>query len=90
MDRQQLHERLRQLHSELQQVELVDEGERQTHARLMADIRELLEKQEGHDLQKYKLLDEGLKGSLAKFEASHPTVTTLMGETIDMLAKMGI
>ena len=90
MDRQQLHERLRQLHSELQQVELADEGERQTHARLMADIRELLEKQEGHDLHKYKLLDEGLKESLAKFEASHPTVTTLMGETIDMLAKMGI
>ena len=90
MDRQQLHERLRQLHSELQQVELADDSERQSLGRLTADIQELLDKQEGQDSQKYKQLDEGLKESLAKFEASHPTVTALMGETIDMLAKMGI
>lgn len=90
MDRQHLHKRLQQLHSELQQVEVIDESERQTLEQLTADIQELLDKQEGHDLQQYERLGEGLKESLAKFEASHPTVTKLMGETIDMLAKMGV
>jgi hypothetical protein len=90
MDRQHLHQRLQRLHSELRQVELVDEGERQTLEQLMADIQELLEKKEGQDVQRYKLLGKRLRESIASFEASHPTVTVLMGETIDMLAKIGI
>ncbi|MGA9772849.1 MAG: DUF4404 family protein [Blastocatellia bacterium] len=90
MDRQHLHKRLQQLHSELQQVELIDDSERQTLEQLRADIQDLLEKKEGDDVQRYKLLDKGLKESIEQFEASHPTVTRLMGETIDMLAKMGI
>ena len=90
MDRQHLHNSLQQLHSELRQVELVDERERQILEQLMGDIQELLEKKEGHDEQRYKLLGRQLKESIEQFEASHPTVTMLMGETIDMLAKMGI
>ncbi len=90
MDRQQLHSSLHQLHGELQQVELVNESERQLLEKLKADIQALLDKGEGNDAQKYKGLGERLKTSIAEFEASHPTVTTLMGETIDMLAKMGI
>jgi Domain of unknown function (DUF4404) len=90
MDRQQLHSRLHQLHSELQQVELANESEQQILEKLKADIQALLHKGEGNDEQKYKGLGERLKTSIAEFEVSHPTVTTLMGETIDMLAKMGI
>jgi hypothetical protein len=90
MDRQDLHERLRELHRQLRQVDSVYEAERQSLQELMADIQELLEKNEGHDVPRYRRLRERLVRSVEQFEASHPTLTTLMGETIDTLAKMGI
>ena len=90
MERQHLNASLQQLHGELQQVELVNESERQILEQVMADIQGLLEKKEGHDSQKYKRLGDRLKKSMAEFGASHPTATTLMGETLDLLAKMGI
>ncbi len=90
METQQLHERLQQLHKELQRIESVDEHERKALEQLMADIQELQEKSEGHPTQKYSRLGERLRDSVAQLEASHPTVTMLMGQAIDMLAKMGI
>jgi predicted transcriptional regulator len=90
MDAQHLHARLRQLHKELQQIESVDTDERRALQQLMADIHEILEKEEGHPIQKYSQLSEQLRDNVAQLEASHPTVTMLMGQVIDTLAKMGI
>lgn len=90
MDAQHLQERLQKLHRELQQIESFDENERQALQQLMTDIQELLEQREGHPIQKYSRLGERLKEGVAQLEASHPTVTMLMGQAIDMLAKMGI
>ena len=90
MDAQQLHARLDQLHKELQQIESVDADERRALQQLMADIHEILEKEEGHPIQKYRQLSERLRDNVAQLEASHPTVTMLMGQVIDTLAKMGI
>ena len=90
MDTQHLYERLQQLHQELQQIESVDENERRALEQLMADIREIQEKEQGHSIQKYSRLGERLRDSVAQLEASHPTVTMTMGQVIDTLAKMGI
>ena len=56
----------------------------------MADIEQLLEHKGEYPKEKYSGLGEHLKESVALLEASHPTITMLMGQTIDMLAKMGI
>jgi Domain of unknown function (DUF4404) len=90
MNKQNLEEKLQQLHSQLQDIELVDENKRQNLEQLMIDIQELLEQKEGKEEQKYKRLGEGLKESIVQFEATHPTAAMMMGQTIDILAQMGI
>jgi Domain of unknown function (DUF4404) len=90
MNRQELDEKLQQLHSQLQEIELVDENKRQTLEQLMVDIQESLEEEDGKETHKYKRLGEGLRESVVQFEATHPTATMLMGQTIDILAQMGI
>jgi uncharacterized coiled-coil DUF342 family protein len=90
MDTQNLREQLEQLHRELQQVRPVKDTDRRTLQQLMADIKVLLEQRDGYPMEKYSGLAERLKEGVAQLEASHPTVTMLMGQTIEMLAKMGI
>ena len=88
MDKQHLHQRLEELHKELQQVESVDDNDRPTLQKLMADIQDLLEHDE--EESRYGGLLEGLREGIERFEASHPTATMLMGRVVDALAKMGI
>jgi chromosome segregation ATPase len=90
MSKQDLEQKLQELQSQLQQIELVDENKRQTIEKLMVDIQELLEQEEEKGTQKHKRLSEGLRESIIQFEATHPTATMLMGQTIDILVQMGI
>lgn len=90
MNKQDLEEKLQQLHTQLEQIELVDENKRSSIEQLMADIEHLLEQEQGPETHKYKRLGERLTESVAQFEATHPTATMLMGQTIDMLVQMGI
>ena len=90
MDKKQLHNRLEQLHRELQQIECVDEGEQQLLQTLMSDIKKLIEAGESDHHPVPDRLGEGLKEGIELFEASHPQATTLMGQVIDALANMGI
>ncbi|MEK6406370.1 MAG: DUF4404 family protein [Acidobacteriota bacterium] len=87
MDRQRLHNRLEQLTGELQQVESVDENERQILQKLMNDIKKLVEEGES-DQHHVDRLGEG--EGIELLEASHPRATMLMGQVIDALAKIGI
>jgi len=90
MDKQELHNRLEQLHRELQQIESVDEGEQQLLQTLMSDIKKLIEAGESDHLHVSDRLGNRLKEGIELFEASHPQTTMLMGQAIDALAKMGI
>jgi hypothetical protein len=89
MDKQQLREQLEQLHAELQQVDVLDDNEREMLQRLTRDIKEVLERKEEHP-QHYSGLGERLKESVAQLEATHPRTTMLMQQVIDQLAFMGI
>jgi len=92
MDKQQLHNRLEQLHGELQQIESVDESEQQILQQLMGDIKKLVQPGESdqHHDHLYERLREGLREGIKRLEASHPRVTMLMGQVIDSLANIGI
>jgi tRNA C32,U32 (ribose-2'-O)-methylase TrmJ len=90
MDKNQLHETLEQLHSELEKIEWVDEADRQTLEKLMADIEKLTRSRETAHESAYERLAEGLREGIERFEASHPTATMLMGQVADALAKIGI
>lgn len=89
MDKQQLHEKLNQLHAELDQVECSDGKQREILQKVARDIQELLGRQEkgaGH----YRDLGERLKEGVAQLEASHPEATLRIRQMIDQLAYMGI
>lgn len=90
MDKQQLHKRLEELHTELQQVDSVDASERETLQTLRSDIQELLAQKESASSHQYKSLAERLREDIEKLEASHPQATMLMGQVVDLLAKIGI
>ena len=90
MDKRRLHETLEQLQGELQQIESVDENDRQTLQRLMSDITELVAARDSDKHHVYERLVERLKEGIEEFEASHPQATMLMGQVVDALAKMGI
>ena len=90
MDKNQLHETLEQLHSELEKIEWVDEADRQTLEKLTADIQKLTRSGDSEHEHSYERLAEGLREGIERFEASHPTATMLMGQVADALAKIGI
>ncbi len=90
MTKQELHNRLEQLHRELQRIESVDDGEQHLLQSLMSDIKKLLEADESERLPESERLGDGLKEGIELFEASHPQATMLMGQAIEALAKLGI
>jgi hypothetical protein len=90
MNKQELDERLQELHNLLKQVKSVDEKELQILEQLNTDIQELLEQKESDQAHSYDQLDERLKSAMEQFAASHPQLTSLMGQIADMLARIGI
>ena len=89
MDKQQLHEKLKQLHAELDQVECPDSDQREVLQKVASDIQDLLARQEER-AEHYRDLGERLKEAVAQLEAAHPEATLRMRQVIDQLAFMGI
>ena len=90
MDKQEFREQLQRLHGQLQQLESVDESEQQLLQQLTSDIQLLLDHKEDYERHHYDSLGKRLRETIEKFEASHPSVTLLMGQFADALAKIGI
>lgn len=90
MDKQEFREQLQRLHSQLQQVESLDEPDQLLLHQLNRDIQALLDHKDEYERQHYESLSTRLRESIEKLEASHPNVTLLMGQIADALAKIGI
>jgi hypothetical protein len=90
MVKEQLHERLKELHSQLQQLESVDEPDRKLLQELSADIQELLEQHGQQETHQYRRLGDRLTETIEKLEAEHPSLAMMMGQMAEALSKMGI
>jgi hypothetical protein len=89
MNTQQLHEKLKLLHNELDQMELPDSNQREILKKVASEVQDMLARQEV-GMDRYSGLSERLKEAVAHIEASHPEVTLRMRQVIDQLAYMGI
>ncbi len=90
MDKEQVREKLHQLHEELHQVESVGEEDKVLLEEIQTDIQDLLEPQKEPHPAQYGRFGEKLRQGIERFEANHPDLTSTMGQLADMLARMGI
>ncbi len=90
MDKEQVHDKLHELHEELHKVESVDEEDKILLQEIQTDIRELLELQKANQTGQYGGVVKKLRQGVKRFEANHPDLTSVMGQLADMLARMGI
>ncbi|HEV7683185.1 MAG TPA: DUF4404 family protein [Pyrinomonadaceae bacterium] len=89
MNKQELHEKLEQLHTELNRVESSDSNQSAILQKVATDIQEMLG-QSGETKEHYQGFGERLKEAVAQLEASHPEATLRIRQVIDELAYMGI
>jgi hypothetical protein len=89
MDKQELHEKLERLHTELKRAESSDSNQREILQQVVTDIQKMLARQ-GEATEHYRGLGERLKEAVAQLEASHPEATLRMRQVIDQLSYMGI
>lgn len=89
MDEQKLRSQLEQLHTELGQINTLDQVETGLLQELSRDIREALRRGDDRG-QQYGGLVENLREAVARLEASHSNAALLMRQVIDELAYMGI
>jgi hypothetical protein len=91
MDKQQLHKLLEQLHAELSQAETMAGDELELLKNLKSDVQAILERAEGEaSPQQYSSLGNNLQGAVRQFEVSHPNLTWVMGEVLEILSRAGV
>lgn len=81
-----LRETLRQLHSQLGQLDDLDATERE---QLEAAAKEIQDSLERTEIQSSDLA-EGFQRAIEKFSESHPQLTRTAGQVAEMLSQMGI
>ncbi len=90
LDKQELQNMLVQIHDELEHTETLDSDSRAMLEHLMADIQDLLNREErGLPTQNHPVTRR-LRQSIQMFELSHPTLTLSMGHLLDILSQSGI
>lgn len=90
MDRQQLLNRLKELHAELHDPSNIDAEERARLQELAKDIEALLASETVPPSPSSSSLINRLEEASLRLEASHPNTTALIGEAVDLLVKLGI
>ena len=90
MDKQQLHQMLEQLHAELSQAQSVDASDRELMESLRTDVQTILERADEASAQQYSSLNDRLRESVKQYEISHPRLTWVMGEVLEILSRSGV
>jgi hypothetical protein len=90
MDKDQLHQLLRQLHSELTQAQGFNADERELLKGLQADVQAILERPDEMAEPQYGQLGTQLRQAVKHFEVSHPQLTWAMGEVLEILSRSGV
>jgi hypothetical protein len=89
MDKEKLHQELERLHIELQQIDSLNDRERETLSTLAQDIRKILD-YKGTDAEQYQSLIDRVGDAVTEFEAAHPKTTLLLRQVLDQIAYLGI
>ena len=84
-----LRETLEQLHTELKCADTIDERSRELLRGVIADIEDLLERNQKRGTQPESIIEQ-LREVVRAFETTHPTLTNAINGVADALAKMGI
>jgi GNAT superfamily N-acetyltransferase len=88
MDKRKLNDSLKQLHTELTQVEPTDET-RETLQSLSGNVQKLIESDASEPTHYKSLLDQ-LNESIVQFEGTHPTLALAIGQAINALVDGGV
>ncbi len=88
MDDQELRNLLEKVHAEIGQTQSVDENGRELLRDLETDIRGLLERSQGDQIQ--LPIVERLNNTIKHFEVTHPDLTATLSELMTILSNAGI
>jgi hypothetical protein len=89
MTQAKLHELLEQVRAEIEGAKSVDEKSLELLRALDGDIHDLIHA-EGERVQVQSTLAARLEDSIAKLEATHPTLTALLDDLLTALSNAGI
>lgn len=81
---------LEQLHTEIEQTETVDEKELALLRELGADIRELLKRCEGEEMQDQSPAARSWEEAIDSLAVNHPTLTAMISNISTILSNAGI
>jgi hypothetical protein len=90
MDDNELRTLLHQLHDEIEKTRTVDEKGSELLRDIEGDINALLERSGENPLQVHPSIVPRLESALSYFEATHPTLTTVISKLLDSLSNAGI
>jgi hypothetical protein len=89
MDKEKLHQELERLHAELQQIDSLDDSDREKLSTLGQDIRRILDYR-GTDAGHYQGLIDRMRNAVTEIEAANPRTTLLMRQVLDQIAYLGV
>lgn len=87
---EKLKSTIRELEAELASLESVDRDTRQALETAIKEISEALRRTDIDSLSHQHSLVERLQDAAEAFETSHPTLSGIIGRTINALGQMGI
>lgn len=89
MNKENLHRELERLHAELEQLDSLEDSDREKLSLLAQDIRRILD-YKGTDERHYQSLIDRVRDVVPELEAAHPKTTLLMRQVLDQIAYLGI
>jgi len=89
MNKENLHQELERLHAELEQLDSLEDSDREKLSLLAQDIRRILD-YSGTDERHYQSMIDRVKNVVTELEATHPKTTLLMRQVLDQIAYLGI
>ncbi len=90
MDENELRKLIEQLHEEIQNTKSLDKKGQELLAHLDSDIQELLGHTEGEGSRIHQSTIQRLEEGLARFEVTHPALTTLISNLLESLSNAGV
>jgi hypothetical protein len=90
MENQELRDLIYKLQGEIQNAKTINEKDQQSLAQLETVLRDFLGRTEGNQANIQPVTIKRLEDSINHFEATHPTLTSLLSQLLDDLSNAGL